>query len=241
YPVPVVSTGATICGGTPVKLSASGGVTYSWIPSATLSCNTCSSTEARPNVSTIYTVTIASGPCKVTDSVAINVNPAPVVTACCDSVIKPGQNVQLVSSGIGSFAWSPPNAISCNSCTDPVVNPLTTTTYTLTVTSDSSCSAQQAITINVSCGTVFIPEAFSPNGDGQNDYLYVRGDCIKTLHFEIFDRWGNKLFETDDQNIPWDGRYKGEAMNAGSYVYYLTTTLYDGTTQTKKGNVTIVR
>ena len=69
----------------------------------------------------------------------------------------------------------------------------------------------------------------------------MRGDCIKTLQFEIFDRWGNKVFETFDQNLPWDGRYRGEAMNSGNYVYYLSATLYDGTTQTKKGDVTLVR
>ena len=71
--------------------------------------------------------------------------------------------------------------------------------------------------------------------------LYVRGDCIKTLSFEIFDRWGNKIFETDDKYTGWDGEYKDKAMNTGTYVYYMTATNYDGSTINKKGNVELVR
>ena len=61
------------------------------------------------------------------------------------------------------------------------------------------------------------------------------------MQFEIFDRWGNMVFETTDQSIPWNGMFNGKAANTGSYMYYLSATLYDGTTQTKKGNVALVR
>ena len=169
------------------------------------------------------------------------VNPTPSLTACCNSTIPFGQSVQITSSGGAFYSWSPVLGLSCDTCANPVASPLVNTTYTLTITSDSGCTAQQTITIDVTCGTLFVPDAFSPNNDGQNDVLYVRDDCIKTLQFEIFDRWGNKVFETNDKTNGWNGMHKGQAMNTGSYVYYLKATMYDGTTQEKKGNVTLVR
>ena len=61
------------------------------------------------------------------------------------------------------------------------------------------------------------------------------------MNFIIFDRWGNKVFETNNNSIGWDGRYRGQAMNAGTYIYYLTALLNDGNTYTKKGNVELIR
>ncbi len=91
------------------------------------------------------------------------------------------------------------------------------------------------------CGTVFIPTAFSPNNDGENDRLYVRGKCITQMDFVVFDRWGNKVFESESLNTGWDGTYKGQPMNTGTYVWYLKATLADGTALDKKGNVELVR
>ncbi|HSY75388.1 MAG TPA: gliding motility-associated C-terminal domain-containing protein, partial [Bacteroidia bacterium] len=136
-----------------------------------------------------------------------------------------------------SYLWS--NAMNGSSIK---VSPETTTTYTVVVTDSNGCTATSIVTVFIeSCGEPFVPDAFSPNGDGQNDYLFVRSQCLKTLDFIVFDRWGNKIFETNNQSVPWDGRYRGEPMNTGTYVYYLNATLYDGTTVTKKGNVTLVR
>jgi len=88
---------------------------------------------------------------------------------------------------------------------------------------------------------VFVPNAFSPNGDEQNDILYVKGLCIKTMDFVIFDRWGNKVFESENINTGWDGTYKGKPMNSGNFVYYITGTLYDGTTFKKQGSIALIR
>ncbi len=229
-----LSGNTSICSGSNTLLTASGGTFYKWNTGASTSSITVA-------IASKYSVVIMQNGCTDTLSTVIIVNPLPVLNACCDSTIAFGQNVQLTSSGGSTYLWSPSQGLNCNTCTDPVASPLVSTTYTLTVTSDSGCNSQQTITIDVSCGTVFVPDAFSPNGDGQNDILYVRGDCINTIYFKVFDRWGNKVFETNDKNTGWDGRCRGQAMNSGSYVYYITATLYDGTTQTKKGNVALVR
>jgi len=235
-PIAVIKGVNSICNGSSTTLTASGGTAYLWNTGATTD-----SIVVSPNSTVMYTVMISQNGCKDSVSSKIIVNPVPLATACCDTSIAFGKNVQLTSSGGSTYVWNPAQGLNSNTCFDPVASPTVNTTYTLVVTSDSGCSAQQTITIDVNCGNIFIPDAFSPNNDGQNDYLYVRGDCIKSMQFEIFDRWGNKVFETTDQGIPWNGMFNGKAANTGSYVYYLSTTLYDGTTQTKKGNVTLVR
>jgi len=242
-PTPTVNinNNQSICAGNTVNLFAGGGTFYSWQPPAGLSSTIVANPTAKPSSTTIYTVTVSSGLCSAKDSTNIIVTPMPMINACCDTTISPGQNVQLTSTGGGTYLWEPSDALTCSTCSNPIASPLVSTIYTLTVTSDSGCTATTTITIDVTCGTVFIPQAFSPNGDGQNDVLYVRGDCIKTLSFEIFDRWGNKIFETDDKYTGWDGEYKGQAMNTGTYVYYMTATNYDGSTINKKGNVELVR
>jgi gliding motility-associated-like protein len=98
-----------------------------------------------------------------------------------------------------------------------------------------------SVTQTEPCNSLFIPNAFSPNKDGQNDILFVRGDCIKAMQFDLFDRWGEKVFESENQSNGWDGTYKGEPMTTGTYVWYLKATLNDGSVIDKKGSVALVR
>jgi gliding motility-associated-like protein len=86
-----------------------------------------------------------------------------------------------------------------------------------------------------------LPTAFSPNGDGSNDILYIRGGGIETVSLMIFNRWGEKVFETSNMNIGWDGTYKGKLQEVDAYGYVLYATFIDGSSATKKGNVTLLR
>jgi gliding motility-associated-like protein len=237
-PIPVASiTGNTyICNGNSTTLTASGGNSYLWSNGATNSIITVS-----PSSLTSYSVYVTQNGCTDSAYTSVFVNPLPVITACCDTSIMAGQSVQLTSSGGATYSWSPSSGLSCNNCPNPIASPNNTTTYILTVTSDSGCFSSETITVDVTCGQVFVPEAFSPNGDGQNDILYVRGDCIKTMQFDVFDRWGNKVFATDDKSIGWNGTYKGQPMNTGSYSYVVTATMFDGSNMIKKGSVALVR
>ena len=91
------------------------------------------------------------------------------------------------------------------------------------------------------CGEMFVPNAFSPDNNGENDIEYVYGKCIQKIYFAIYDRWGQKVFETTDMKQGWDGSFKGKEMNTGVFVYYLTATLTTGETVTKKGNISLFR
>jgi gliding motility-associated-like protein len=88
---------------------------------------------------------------------------------------------------------------------------------------------------------MFIPSAFSPNGDGKNDILYVRGRCLKNFTFQIFNRWGELVFETSNQDIGWDGTQNGQPLNTGVFVYKLEGTTYDNKQYIQKGHITLLR
>jgi gliding motility-associated-like protein len=88
---------------------------------------------------------------------------------------------------------------------------------------------------------LFIPDAFSPNGDGKNDNLFVRGNNIQELYFAVYDRWGEKVFETTDKNNGWDGTYKGKQLNGAVFVYYCKGKYTDGTAFNLKGDITLIR
>lgn len=88
---------------------------------------------------------------------------------------------------------------------------------------------------------VGLPTGFSPNGDGDNDILYVRGAAIQTLDLKIWNRWGQLVFETNDQNRGWDGTFNGQPQPIDAYAYVLIVTFIDGTSETKKGNITLLR
>jgi gliding motility-associated-like protein len=89
--------------------------------------------------------------------------------------------------------------------------------------------------------SLFIPNAFSPNGDGQNDVLYVRGKMIKDMTFRVFNRWGEMMFESFERSVGWDGTYKGKKMEPDVYDYYLKVTCIDNVESIVKGNVTLLK
>ncbi len=102
-------------------------------------------------------------------------------------------------------------------------------------------SVYQCDTLQPTENNFFIPNAFSPNGDGQNDVLYVRGNNIQQIDLKVYNRWGEMVFETTDKTIGWDGTYKGKPCNTGVYVYMLSGTYTDGSGIKQNGNVSLIR
>jgi gliding motility-associated-like protein len=91
------------------------------------------------------------------------------------------------------------------------------------------------------CGEMFVPNAFSPDNNGENDMECVYGKCVKSLYFAIYDRWGEKVFETTDLMQCWDGTYRGKDMNTAVFVYVMRATLTTGEEVNKKGNISLIR
>lgn len=185
------------------------------------------------------------GQCGGTDTLKLVVNSAASVsgTATGESCIgaKDGSITISLSGGTAplTIQWS-------NGSTSTNLTSLEPGDYTVTVNDAKNCDVSQTYDVLVGskdCGTpvIYIPNAFSPNGDGNNDILLVRGRGISSLNLTIYDRWGNKVFETIEQSIGWDGTYKNLPMAAAVFGYTLEAVLSSGEKVVKSGNITLVR
>ena len=165
------------------------------------------------------------------------------VDAGLDVTIISGTSTTLtgVATAGSTFIWAPFASLTCDTCAVTIATPLTTTTYFLTAT-EGACSVSDTVTVfvDIACGELFVPTGFSPNGDNENDVLKVYGNCITNLDLLIFDRWGEKVFESTDITIGWDGTYKGKKLDDAVFVYYLHATV-NGVKVKKHGNISIVK
>lgn len=162
------------------------------------------------------------------------------------TLVAPGTTVLLTASPPGlNYSWSPPGAVGDPNSANTSATVFQTTTFTVTV-SDGICTKDASVTVTVYelvCEEpdIFVPNSFTPNGDGNNDILFVRGNHITDLEFMVFDRWGEKVFETRDQNVGWDGSFRGQELAPAVFVYHLTAWCLDGQRYFTKGNVTLIR
>jgi len=233
----------TICNGDSAALNASGANTYSWTPSASLSADTGSSVTAKPAADQTYIVTgqDANG-CQDTAKSTVKIY-YPNATISPDVTIFQGQSTMLKATGGVSYIWTPSTNLSCDSCPSPTAEPSQTTKYEVVVRDSTGCPLDEFVTVTVEpvCGEVYVPSAFSPNGDGHNDILYARARCAVSFNFRVYDRWGEIVFETGSPDNGWNGIFRGEKMDTAVFVYELDVTTTDGTKVQKKGNVTLVR
>lgn len=243
YSITVNAT-QTGCGadtGTATAIPAGGIAPYTWV------WNTgANSATATLLAAGAYTVTGAdSSGCVQSQTVHITQIPATTIAASASETnMIQGGNTYLNATGSGPYLWSPTDNLSCITCANPTANPSKTTAYCVLTTDSNNCMDSACITIAVhpSC-TIFVPTAFSPNNDKINDVLYIKADCVEPLHFKIFDRWGNKVFETEKASKGWDGTY-GSAeftLNPAVFVYYLQGILTDGNPVNQKGNISLIR
>ena len=167
--------------------------------------------------------------------------------AGADTTITTGETITIggsptASGGIPAYAydWSPVTSMDDPSSANPVISPTTTTTYIVVITDSAGCQSTDDITVTVTDPYYFVPNVFSPNGDGIHDMLFVEGKALENIRFTIYDRWGEKVFESNSLEVGWDGTYKGKEMNSTVFVYILEASL-DGQTIKENGNITLVR
>ena len=172
-----------------------------------------------------------------------NVTIVPPGQLASDTTIRIGGSVVLTGTNAIKYVWSPNINLSNLTGSVTTAGPSQTTQYILTGYNSKDCFSSDTINVIVidDCGDMFVPNAFSPNGDGTNDVLKVRGLCLETMTFMIFSRWGEKVFETADINVGWDGTYHGEKMNTAVFVYRLEGKTFTGKGFSLKGNITLIR
>ena len=190
--------------------------------------------------------------CKDTTSIDVVVYPLPVVNIAGDTSFIVGSGITIpltYSPNVVSYNWTPPLNLSCTDCPNPFANPKFTTKYKVVVTDNKGCISSRDVTLIVLCNNknFFIPNTFSPNGDGVNDVFYPRGTGIDRIQaLRIFNRWGELIFEkrnfpSNDALAGWDGTYKGKPAGSDTYVYVIDIICENATIISYKGNVTLIR
>jgi gliding motility-associated-like protein len=188
---------------------------------------------------------VDAGVCSDTATLVVNVVPGPDLAAQADPAeTSPGTTVNLQASGADSYAWSPAGSLSCADCAEPVFNADTTTTFTLVGTAVNGCQDSVALTVVVSDKAFELPNIFTPDYDGTNDTFgpVFRTNPFSSIQFSIYNRWGELVFESNDPNVPWDGRTRqGDPYPMDTYYYQLNYEFSDGTTGQMSGEVTLIR
>jgi gliding motility-associated-like protein len=244
-----------ICVGDTAQIAISGSLgdaTIEWLPADEIISGQGETTAlVAPTSQTTYGVNLTTSlGCTWSGTVTVNVSPlfGSAVSASADqTLVLPGTTVQLLATpGTGvTYSWQPAGAVSDPGIANPTAVVQQTTTFIATV-SDGICTRSIPVTVRVyelRCEDpdIFVPNTFTPNGDGANDVLFVRGRHIARMEFKVFDRWGEKVFETNDPAIGWDGQYKGMLVDPAVFVYHLRAWCIDGQEFFTKGNVTVVR
>lgn len=209
--------------------------------------STASSIQVNQSGQYFVVVTDANG-CKDTSNIiTITSVPAPTVQVDPDTLIIYGDSVMLYtdinlsSASIDSFRWYPAINISCTQCNNPFVSPIVPAQYYGVSVYSGGCTATDSALIRVIFpNNFYIPNAFTPNGDGNNDNFYIQAQSgVRVILFQVFDRWGEKVHEG---SYPWEGNYKNKPVPPGVYIYVFKLGLFgDDTGIFRKGSVTVIR
>ncbi|MBX2903450.1 MAG: gliding motility-associated C-terminal domain-containing protein [Chitinophagales bacterium] len=167
-------------------------------------------------------------------------------------VLKQGGKDSIhLSSNYGNnitYQWNSASGISCSNCSSVLVSAFNSTTYHVAaqvIINGNTCTAQIPVEVIVEPDySIYIPNLFSPNSDGVNDHFEWFGNkqAVKIFEIQIFNRWGEKIFESNNKNFVWDGYYNGKEAAAGTYVYLLKITWIDGVRSNRyKGSFTLVK
>lgn len=215
-----------------------------------------STNQASPVLAGEYTITVTDSiGCSVSEMITINEPAEIIVDLGPDVEIQLGESYEIIPNvtplgALDSLIWSPAIALDCTDCFNPTASPLDDQVYSLTVIDDAGCFGTGDLFIDVDPNrNVYIPNAFSPNGDGANDFFspYVGVGVENINQIMIFDRWGEVVYHENDfqpdgiGNNGWDGRLGGKIMNPAVFVYIIEVAFADGQVLTYKGDVTLIK
>jgi gliding motility-associated-like protein len=243
-----VSNDTLICRGNTLVLTATGGSSIVWRPNEHLTDSISYQITVKPDSSVCYYAQVSDSiGCRNSDSVIVWVQQVPLLSHNNDTIIIIGEYVQLCAVSDQSnitYVWSPGEYINCTDCPCPLARPLEDITYQIAIQDSMKCfTVYGTVFIEVTeAYTLDLPVVFTPNGDGANDRVYVRGWGIKQLmEFSIYNRWGERVYYSDDLYEGWDGTFKGKALDMDTYTYYVKVLAFDNKIRDKKGNITLLR
>ena len=249
YPVPDAGPDRSICSGFSTQLNASGGSNYAWSPATFLSNRFSPNPDViNPTANIKYTVTVRDNlgcPKPVKDTVWVYVaRPVIANAGPGDTIAVLGQPLQLFATGGDSYVWSPGQWLNNPTIQNPIALPQDDIRYTLTATTTQGCIGSDFINVKLYKvdPDLYVPTAFTPNGDAKNEVLRPILLGMRELHFfRVYNRNGQLVFSTTQKNDGWDGTFKGNPQQAGTYVWMAEGINYRGELKQKKGTSILIR
>lgn len=239
-----VSKDTAVCKGTSVALNTTEGVSYIWSPATGLDDPSSRTPIATPEVTTTYQVTVTFNGCSGTASTTMTVYPTPPVEISEPAYPISCRNpsIQLQASGAMSYEWTPASMCDEALSQAPIVTTDRDTWFVVTGTDANHCKAIDSVLVQVDFESyVFVPSAFTPNGDGRNDVIRPVPACgFRVLYWEIYNRWGEKVFQSWN-STGWNGSYKGLPADIGTYFYFLKGETRDGKHSELKGEISLIK
>jgi gliding motility-associated-like protein len=245
---------ATICRGEVIDLQTNGAVSYAWFPASGLSTSQGNKVKASPDTTTSYMVVGYGADACFTDTARfqVTVNPLPEVEAGNTIQATVGSTLELkptLSNDVTTIAWNPSTYLNCFNCATPTVTPRSDITYRVRVSNQYGCESSDTVSIRLSCPntSLFIPNTFTPNGDGLNDIFFPQGKGIRVIKYlRIFNRWGELVFEKQNFNINddkngWNGTFKGKILPPDVFVYDTEMVCDNNQIIKQYGNLMILR
>ena len=237
-------TSFNLCPGDSVQFTPTGGVKYIWHPGMYLSDSTSSRPWVHANTTQNYTaIAVSQFNCLDTIKANVIVHPAAVLNLGDSLTLYPGESHQIhTQTNCSRFAWFPPAGLNNAFISDPVLTPEISTLYKVTGTTEWGCVAVDSLSVFIDIASVInIPNAFTP-GSTINSKLYLMKRGVASLnYFRIFNRWGNRVYESTDINQGWDGNFNDKPQPYDVYIYQVEAVGSDGKTFHKAGNVTLIR
>jgi len=251
HPIPeVMAVGDTICEGNTGQISVANPEptsNYVWYSVEDIADTNAVTTSSMPLLTADYAVSVVdTNGCANSDTTAIFVI-NPLVLSDWDTTIVIGDSVCLpinAEAGLYIFEWNPTDGLDCDTCGSPCIQPLEKVVYSVSVTDILGCfTANADYTVDIYPETFLaMPTTFTPNGDGANDVITLEGWGIKQLEeFRIFNRWGEEVFFTTDEEQGWDGYYKGVLQNNDVYAYKIRAYTWRDELKTLEGYINLLR
>jgi gliding motility-associated-like protein len=243
-PAVVVNAGndTLLCFGEQLQLNAvSNYADYNWNATNELSCLNCPDPVLSPSATSFYTVTSSNGVCNSSDSLLVKVIKVDV-EAGNDMAIAFGETIHLNATGADTYLWSPGIYLNDSTIQSPISSPYSSIQYTVVGNIDR-CSDSDTVSIEVIYigDAIFVPNAFTPDADGKNDFFgAIHAGKYDSFEMKIFNRWGEMLFNSDNISQFWDGTSKGIKQPTGVYVYSIHLTAGKNKIN-KTGNVSLIR
>lgn len=258
-PAPTITSADVVCINTPVPFQGLLGfpdtlVKWTW-SFGNGSSSALQNPSATYTTAGTYTITVEASnalACKASTTKTVIVKPLPSIDIFAEPTLPVGVGVVIpvvYSNNVVSYNWTPARDLSCTDCATPYVSPKLTTKYTVSVVDSNGCKNSRDITVSVVCNSnnYFVPNTFTPNGDGTNDVFYPRGTGVARVQsMRIFNRWGQVVFEkrnfaANSAAEGWNGLFNGKPAVSDAYIYSIEFICDNGLIIPFKGNVTLIR